>query len=228
ERKVTPGPRGVELLWTLRDYMRDPFSTLVELARRYGDVVRFVDGPIQAFLVNGVENIERVLVKDAPRFVPVRPYSVERAMRHGLFTSHGYLHRHPRATLERAYAAEQTTRFADTVAGWGACLRDQWRDSAEINLEAPLERAVVYTSAEIVFGDSAKLDWEELVEPAVPVNEYLGTRSTNPLTAVQEALRLGRDDRAFWSALRRLEQGIDREIRRRRRADTSGRNDFLS
>src|SRR5215831_3235710 len=106
--------------------MRDPFSTLVELARRYGDVVRFVDGPIQAFLVNGVENIERVLVKDAPRFVPVRPYSVERAM------------------LERAYAAEQTTRFADTVAGWGAWLRDQWRDSAEINLEAHLERAVVY------------------------------------------------------------------------------------
>jgi cytochrome P450 len=225
---VTPGPCGVELLRTLRDYMRDPFSTLVELARQYGDVVRFIDGPVKAFLVNGAENIERVLVKDAPRFVPVRPYSVERAMRHGLFTSHGYLHRHQREMLEGAYAAELTTRFADSVAGWGAWLRDQWRDGAEINLEAHLERAVVYTSAEIVFGESAKLDWEELVEPAVPVNEYLGTRSTNPLTAVREALRLGRDDRVFWSALRRLEHGIDREIRRRRRADTSGRNDFLS
>ena len=228
-RGVTPGPRGIELLRTLCAYMRDPFSTLVALTQQYGDIVRFIAGPINAFLVNGAENIETVLVKDARHFVPVRPYSVERALRHGLFTSHGYLHRHQRDMLEGAYAADRSRRFAEIVVGWGTWLRNEWRDGAEIDLEAHLERAVVYTSAEIVFGESARLDWEDLVEPAVPVNEYLGTRSTNPLSAVPEALRLGRDDRTFWAELQRLEHGIDREIRRRRRADDSTeRNDFLS
>jgi cytochrome P450 len=91
-----------------------------------------------------------------------------------------------------------------------------------------MERLAVYISAEILFGDAIHSDWEGLVTPAVPVNEYLGTRSTNPLSALAEVVPVRAYDRQFWRSMRRLEHGIEREIRMRRSAPREDRNDLLS
>jgi cytochrome P450 len=206
----------VARLRTLFAYNRDPFRTLVDLTRDYGDVVRFIAGSVNAFLLNGPDNVEAVLVRDAWSFVPMRPFTVKRAMGEGLFTSHGYVHQHQRQLLQDAYAPEHVARFGGVITAWGARFRDTWRDGAEMDLEGQLERLVVYISAEILFGDAIRSGWKDLVQPAVPVNEYLGTRSTNPLSAIPEALPLRSDNRRFWRALRRLERGIDRLIRERR------------
>jgi cytochrome P450 len=194
----------------------------------YGDVVRFIAGPVSAFLVNGAEHVESVLVKDAWSFVPVRPFTVERAMRQGLFTSHGYLHHHQRQLLSGAYAHQQVGRFADVIARWGAQVRDGWTADVEMDIEAQMERLVVYISAEILFGEAIHSNWANLVAPALPVNEYLGTRSTNPLSAIAEVLPIRAYDRHFWSSMRRLEHAIEREIRMRRSAPGGERNDLLS
>jgi cytochrome P450 len=169
-----------------------------------------------------------VLVGDAWNFVPVRPFTVERAMRHGLFTSHGDLHHRQRELLEGAYAHQRVARFADVIARRGADTRDSWQDGVEMDLEPQMERLVVYISAEILFGDAIHSDWAGLVTPALPVNEYLGTRSTNPLSALPEVLQLHSDDRHFWRHMHRLEHGIEREIHRRRRAPGEPHDDFLS
>jgi cytochrome P450 len=191
-------------------------------------VVRFIAGPVNAFLLNGAEYVEAVLVRDAWSFVPVRPFTVERAMRQGLFTSHGYLHHHQRQLLEGAYAHQNVGRFADVIARWGAQVRDGWLDGMEMDLEAQMERLVVYISAEILFGEAIHSDWDGLVAPAVPVNEYLGTRSTNPLSAIAEVLAVRSYDRQFWRNMRRLEHGIEREIRMRRSEPVHGEcNDLL-
>src|SRR6266542_4125716 len=57
----------------------------------------------------------------------VRPFTVERAMRQGLFTSHGYLHHHQRELLEGAYAHEHVARFGGIIARWGEWQRDRWQ-----------------------------------------------------------------------------------------------------
>jgi cytochrome P450 len=137
-------------------------------------------------------------------------------MRHGLFTSGGYLHHHQRELLQGAYAHKHVARFGGIIARWGAWLRDSWQAGVEMDLEAQLERLVVYISAEILLGDAIHHQWEGLVSPALVVNEYLGTRSTNPLSAVAEALPLQAENRHFWRAMRRLEDGIDRVVAERR------------
>ena len=58
---LTPGPRGLEVLRTVLAYNRDPFQTLLNLAGEYGDIVRFIAGPINAFLINGAQHVETVL-----------------------------------------------------------------------------------------------------------------------------------------------------------------------
>jgi cytochrome P450 len=182
---------------------------------------------VNAFLINGVENAEAVLVRDAWSFVPIRPFTVERAMRHGLFTSHGDLHRHQRELLQGAYAHGHVARFGGIIASWAARLRDSWEAGSEMDLEGQMERLVVSISAEILLGDVIHQQWDGLVLPALVVNEYLGTRSTNPLSAIAEALPVQAENRNFWGAMRRLEDGIDRVIAERRASSAVG-TDFLA
>jgi cytochrome P450 len=156
---LTPGPRGVALLRTLLAYSRDPFRTLLHLAGEYGDVVRFVAGPVNAFLVNGAQHVETVLVRDAWLYAPVRPFTVERAMRQGLFTSDGYVHHHQRQLLQQAYAHEHVAPFGRTIVWWSNWLATQWRGGVEVDLEAQFERLLVYISAEILFGESVRSNW---------------------------------------------------------------------
>jgi cytochrome P450 len=225
---LTPGPRRLDVLRTVLAYNRDPFQTLQDLVAEYGDVVRFISGPINAFLINGAEHVETVLVKDAWSFVPVRPFTVERAMRRGLFTSHGYLHRHQRELLQGAYAHQQVARFGGIISRRAARLRESWQPGVEMDLEAQVERLMVHISGEILFGEAIDSNGEFLVTPALVVNEYLGTRSTNPLSAIPEALPVRADNRQFWRAMTHLENGIAREIRMRRAAPGPGSDDFLS
>src|SRR3954463_14055997 len=89
---LPPGPTGVALLRTLMAYNLDPFGTLVALSERYGDVVSFGAGPLPVILVNRPDLIEGVLERDNDSFAPIRPLTVQRAMRDGLFTSSGALH----------------------------------------------------------------------------------------------------------------------------------------
>src|SRR4030081_2029002 len=97
-----------------------------------------------------------------------------------------------------------------------------------MDLEPQLERLMVYVSAEILFGDAIHSDWTGLVDPALPVNEYLGTRSTNPVAAIAEALPVLAENRHFWRSMTRLEHGIEREVRRRRAKPGAEGDDFLS
>jgi cytochrome P450 len=228
---LTPGPRGLEVLRTVLAYNRDPFQTLLNLAGEYGDVVRFIAGPVNAFLVTGAEHIETVLVRDAWSFVPVRPFTVERAMRQGLFTSHGYLHHHQRQLLQGAYAHEHVARFGGIITGWAERLRDRWQTGVEMDLEAQMEQLVVRISLEILLGDAGHPgmpEWDDLVASADVVNEYLGTRSTNPLSAIAEAVPVRSENRRFWRAMARLEHGIEREVRMRRAERVAAGEDFLT
>jgi cytochrome P450 len=152
-------------------------------------------------------------------------------MRQGLFTSHGYLHLHQRELLLGAYAHQQVVRFGGIIARWARWLCDRWQAGIEMDLEAQMEKLVVYISAEILLGDVIHQRWEGLVAPTLTVNEYLGTRSTNPLSAIAEALPLQAENRRFWRAMRRLEDGIERVVaeRRARPSAVGGeQGDFLS
>ena len=193
--------------------------------------MRFIAGPVNAFLINGAEHVETVLVRDAWSFVPVRPFTVERAMRQGLFTSQGYLHHHQRELLHGAYAHAQVARFGGIIARWSDWMRDRWQAGVEMDLEAQIEQLIVRISVEILLGDASYPrgpEWADLLSSADVVNEYLGTRSTNPLSAIAEAVPVRSENRRFWRAMARLEHGIEREVRMRRAEPIGPRDDFLS
>jgi cytochrome P450 len=100
-----------------------------------------------------------------------------------------------------------------------------------MDLEAQMEQLVVRISLEILLGDASRSggpESDDLVWSADVVNEYLGTRSTNPLSAIAEAVPVRSDNRRFWRAMARLEHGIEREVRMRRAKPGVEHDDFLA
>ena len=211
-----PGPAGPELVRTLLAYTADPFSTLTRLARKYGDVVRFIRGPVSAFLINEPRAIERVLVDDDWNFVPLRPFTVNRAMRQGLFTSQGQFHAHQRLLLAPLHEQSAINRFGESIAAAGTRCSDAWQDGQELDIEQEMVRLSVLVSAELLFGRDATTYAPDLVAPALPVNAYLGTRSTNPVSGAAEVLPVLPGNRSFWQALTRLDGALLSLIRERR------------
>ncbi|HEY8744456.1 MAG TPA: cytochrome P450, partial [Chloroflexota bacterium] len=222
-----PGPTGLALVRTLAAYAADPFSTLTQLARDFGDVVRFIQGPVNAFLINRPEYIERVLVTDDWNFAPMRPFTVNRAMRQGLFTSQGHFHAHQRHLLAPAYGPDHVDRFGETITSVGARYSESWPDGGVVDIEREMVRLSVFVAADLLFGADARLHAQELVAPALPVNVYLGTRSTNPLSAVREVLPALPSNREFWRAMRRLDAALLALIRERR-MQPAANGDLLS
>src|SRR5262249_8821849 len=94
------------------------------------------------------------------------------------------------------------------------------------DIERAMVRLVVEAMAEVNFGEDAARHYDELVRPALPVNAYLGTRSTHPFAGLPEALPLLPENRAFWRAMRALDAALLRLIERRR--GTEDRGDMLS
>jgi cytochrome P450 len=222
-----PGPTGPALLRTLMAYNLDPFGTLADLAARYGDVVSFGLGPMPLYLINRPDLIEDVMVRHNWNFVPIRPLSVQRALRAGLFTSSGYQHEHQRQMIGPLIHGERITRLGDPIARAGERLTARWRPGAEIEMERAMVRLVVETMADILFGEDAVTRRDELVRPALPVNAYLGTRSTHPFAGLAEALPVLPENRAFWRSMHALDDGLLRLIEERRAAG-GDRGDLLS
>src|SRR5437879_1359881 len=140
---LPPGPTGVALLRTLMAYNLDPFGTLVELAERYGDVVSFGAGPLPVILVNRPDLIEAVLERANWNFAPVRPLTVQRAMRQGLFTSDGNLHNRERRLIGPLLHGERITRFGDAIVRHGERLSARWPAGRIVDIERAMVRLVV-------------------------------------------------------------------------------------
>src|SRR5439155_3273575 len=93
-------------------------------------------------------------------------------------------------------------------------------------IERAMVRLVVEATAEVNFGADAARHYDELVRPALPVNAYLGTRSTHPFAGLPEALPLLPENRAFWRSMRALDAALLRLIEQRRGTEDQG--DMLS
>src|SRR5262245_60131271 len=147
-----PGPTGVALLRTLMAYNLDPFGTLVELAERYVDIVSFGAGPLPVILVNRPELIEAVLERDNESFAPVRPLTVQRAMRDGLFTSSGELHDRERELIGPLLHGERITRFGESIVRHGERLSARWPAGRIVDIQRATVRLGGQAMAEVNFG----------------------------------------------------------------------------
>ena len=68
-RRYPPGPSSILPSKLLRQFMRDPISTLMSIAYQYGEISHFKFGRLHIYLVNNPEQIENILITDHKNFI---------------------------------------------------------------------------------------------------------------------------------------------------------------
>src|ERR1043165_1018107 len=86
--KYPPGPSSTLPGRLLHQFMEDPISMLMKMAKTYGEISHFRFGRQHVYLVNNPEYIERILIKDHKKFIKSRGLQVSRRiLGEGLVTS---------------------------------------------------------------------------------------------------------------------------------------------
>jgi cytochrome P450 len=103
--------------------MRDPVSTLMNIAHKYGEISHFKFGRHHIYLVNDPEQIENILIRDNKNFIKSSGLQVsKRLLGEGLVTSEGEYHDKQRCIIQPAFHPTRVKSYGQMMAN--ACQRN--------------------------------------------------------------------------------------------------------
>ncbi|HEX7602048.1 MAG TPA: cytochrome P450, partial [Polyangiaceae bacterium] len=124
---LPPGPRGVPVLGSVRDALRDPLRLFFDGTQRHGDIVHFRFLQLHYVLLDEPDAIRHVLVENAKGYVKSRNYvGLRTILGNGLLTSEGDLWRHQRKLAQPAFHRERLGGFLDTMVRCTRDMLDRW------------------------------------------------------------------------------------------------------
>jgi cytochrome P450 len=175
--RATPAPAGPGGHYGLRNTVRfasDPLAWLRKMADQYGDFVstRVLGRPW--ILLSHPEDIERVLVREAP--IMKREDGVEiirRALGQGLLTSEGDLWKRQRKLMAQAFSPRRIHEYAAAMVRVTDESLREWRSGETANLHQEMSRVTMKVVADVLFGASMEAGDVEAVGGALEVlNEF--------------------------------------------------------
>jgi cytochrome P450 len=225
--RLPPGPS--ERLFGLPFYRRlrrDRLAALEYLARTYGDVSTFKTGPQRLVLLNHPDYVEDVLITRARLFKKGR--ALERAkglLGDGLLTSEGALHQRQRRLAQPAFHKKRISGYADAMGAQAQGTAQRWRDGAELDIVAEMNRLTLTIVSETLLGTDVDAEAAEVREAITRVLEAFPL-TMSPFAPLLERLPLP-IVRRYERAQARLDRLVYQMIEdRRRRPDDRG--DLLS
>ena len=225
--RLPPGPGRAGALAILAGLHRDPTAVMLDLQRRYGDVVHFAIGPQRVYVLMRADLIRQVLVTHQKSFKKGPGFERARiVLGDGLLTSEGESHLRQRRMLQPAFHRRRVAAHAgimveeaDRIGGrWGSGEpRDVGRDMTELSLR-------VVTRA--LFGSELDDDAMRIGQAVAEVGEFFDylTIALLPLLLHTPLPRV----RRFKQACAELERATQRVIAARRAAPASDADDLLS
>src|ERR687888_1616397 len=99
-----PGPHSILPNKLLREFVKNPIKTLMEIAYTYGDIAHFKFGRQHVYLLNNPQYIEDILIRNYKTFIKSRGLQVsKRLLGEGLVTSEGEYHDRQRRIIQPAF-----------------------------------------------------------------------------------------------------------------------------
>jgi cytochrome P450 len=216
--KRPPGPRGLPLIGNAVEYLRDPLSFLVRIAREYGDIVQIRLPGLPALMLSHPADIEQVLRGDHRNFIKDKvTRSMSGLLGQGLLTSEGDFWRRQRQLVQPAFQSQQLQRYADVMVDHAVRMTAEWREGQPLCMFREMSRLTARIVAQTLF--NAQVD--DVAADVTAAVEDVMAHFANPAMSFS---RLGAwlptpSRRRFDRARRRLDEIIHDIIRQRRSGD---------
>ncbi|MFN8571327.1 MAG: cytochrome P450 [Gemmatimonadaceae bacterium] len=224
---LPPGPRASLPGRHVLRMVREPLDFLTELARTYGDVVRFRLGGEEMYLVSHPEAIRDVLVTQQRSFKKGR--ALERArvlLGNGLLTSEGDFHLRQRRLMQPAFHRQRIAAYAQTMVEYARRRSQKWTSGDTIDVHADMMALTLAIVGKTLFDADVEGEARDIGDALNDAFSAFRMSAFLPLGQLLQWLPLPASIR-FRRGRSRLEQTIYRVLAERRTtgADTG---DLLS
>jgi cytochrome P450 len=231
--KLLPGPGSRPPLDDLRTLRDGPHAFLLQIARQYGDVVRYPVGPLAVYLVVHPDGVKRVLQDNAKNYSKdTFQYNLLSSITgRGLLTSDGDFWLRQRRLAQPAFHKQRIAGFIGLITGCAEAMLARWDGSAARGEPVDVAAEMMHVALQIVgkalfsveIGDEA----DELAQATLVVLDHIVGRARTFGIVPQWLPTPG--NLRYRRALRRLEGAVNTTIASRRRApgDTA-RADLLA
>lgn len=205
----------------------------LNLARKYGDVVYFKLGPVDAYLVSHPDDIRDVLVVSHKKFGKLGKklpgqIMLRALLGEGLLVSDGDFHLRQRRLMQPAFHRERIAGYARVMIEYAAQMSERWQQlpsGVPLEMAEEMRRLTLSVVGQTLFGADVESDVDE-VGRAMTELMALFNRAISPVHILLDRLRSGNDDR-FRRARGMLDDIIYRTIKERR-ASGQDHGDLLS
>lgn len=217
---TAPGPDLRDLLNDLTTLRDDPLRFFVELADRYGDLVRMPFGPKRfAFVISAPEHVQHILQDQARRYSKdtFQYTTLSLVTGQGLLTSDGAFWLRQRRLMQPAFHREHLAGFAMSMRAAADRLADRWLALPEGTV-VDVDGAMLAASLEIVgdtlFSANLQDSAPELVAAVITALDHVIARSRNPVWP--PAWLPTAANRAFKASIATLDDAVARLVAERR------------
>lgn len=131
-----PGPRGLPLIGSLWDMLRNPLHSMTDTVERYGDISRMRIGPrrfnLYAYLLARPEHIKHVLVDNHRNYHKAQTYqALEPLLGRGLLLSEGDFWKKQRKLAQPAFHHKRLAAMTSAMVEVTEETAHAWKRSAE-------------------------------------------------------------------------------------------------
>jgi cytochrome P450 len=144
--KSVPGPRGNLLFGTLLEYLNDPIGFIVNVVRKYGDVVKIRNAYITEYVVSHPDGVERILHDNHRNYTRNDSFVWDKAkiaLGESLLTTDGDNWRDRRRLMQPVFHHRSVANFESIITHHTSASLDAWQ--SYVNRKQPIDIATEMT-----------------------------------------------------------------------------------
>ncbi len=218
--QLPPGPRLNPLSFLLFGPPQDILGFYTEVARDFGDLVRFPMGPWSWYAVFHPTPIQHVLQDHCHNYTKKNRFNdlIKPLTGEGLATSDGDLWRRHRRLLQPAFHRQRLAELATVTTNTTALMLEQWRHEAKnaepFDVRLAMQRLTLNIVGRTLFSQDISAESDAIGRSLTTVFEYFNYR-TRHVFALPERIPTRRN-RRLRQAIRTFDTVVYRMIEERR------------